>query len=157
MNMKNKDKKRIKLIKRQKKSKLTIKSIIFMIAVIFIVIGLTKICYLVKESYSIYDVKTLNATFIIENKIGLAADTNVLNFGMSPPGGSSTKEILLYHEYKERLKIKLVYAGNIAQLLEPIKPFYLEPKTEKKLGITAYAVQKPGNYSGTVKIYYLKQ
>lgn len=134
-----------------------LKIIIILIAAALIACILTRVAYLAYEKYTIYDVKEVNAAFIIGKKIGLSADADVLNFGIVPPGGSSTKEMVLYHEYKEPLKIKIVYTGNIAEVIGPIEPFYLEPKIEKKVSISAYAVSDENiTYTGTVKVFFIK-
>ena len=70
----------------------------------------------------------------------------------------STKEIILYHEYSEPLLIKFQYIGDIKYVLNSVEPFYLEPKTERKVGITAIArYNKYINFTGVVRVLYLKK
>jgi hypothetical protein len=132
------------------------RNMILLIAAIVITISLTRIAYEVYEDLRIYDSREVDATFQVSNKVGLAADTQSLNFGIVPPGGSSQREILLYHNYTTPLKIKFIYSGSIARVLWPITPFYLEPGVERHVSIVAYAPATHGNYSGIVKVLYIK-
>lgn len=144
-------------MKKQNRLIETSKKMLLLIAVALLAISLTKLAYFAKQQNDIYDMKEFNASFGVTSKrIGLAADTNNLNFGMVSPGGSSTRQLMLYHNYTKPLKVLIVYSGSIAPILKPIEPFYLQPNTQRNISITAYAPSRYGNYSGTVKVIYLK-
>jgi hypothetical protein len=131
--------------------------ILFLAAVSVMAVSLTNAAYIIYHKYKVYDVREIEARFKVGEGIGLSADSDILNFGMVGPESSSTKEIVLYHEYSGPLLVKITYTGNISEVLLPVKDFYLEPNGYRKVGITAYA--KPGSsgeYSGTVMIMYFR-
>ncbi len=135
----------------------TIKLIFVIIAMLIIAINVIQLTYVTYQNHRIYDSKIINATMIIGNQVGLAGDTDVLNFGIVPPGAASKKTITLYHEYKEPLEIRVIYEGSITPYLTPIEPFILEPKNETSIAIIATALTYgPAKYNGTVTILYLK-
>lgn len=142
----------------KKKDKIkALKIVVLLAAAALIAASLTRIAYVAYEKISIYDIKEVNAKFAVGKKIGLSADNDIINFGIAPPGGSSTKKIVLFHEYKEPLKIKITYTGDIAEAVQPIEQFYLEPGVEKQVSLSAYAGSEEGReYTGTVKVYYIK-
>ena len=134
-----------------------LKLIVLLIAIVIIASSLTRIAYLTYQKTIIYDIKEVDAKFIVGNRLGFSGDSDVLNFGIVPVGGSSTKEIVLYHEYKEPLKIKIEYTGDMAKVLRPIEVFYLEPNVERKIDIIAFAkTDEQEEYLGTVKVYFIK-
>ncbi len=144
-------------MKKQNRKTEIIKIFILLVCIAVIASAATKIIYFTHEYFSVYDAKTLNAKFITGNKVGLSADSDMLDFGIVPLGGSSSKEIKLYHNHKKPLKIEIVYKGDIKEMLSPVAPFYLEPGVEQKLRITAYAKgEENKEYTGTVTIIYLK-
>jgi len=140
----------------KKKNKLLINRIILLIIIIIGTILITKIAFNVNEMNSIYYQEEFNATFEVGTGGGFSVDTNVINFGVVTPGGSSTKEIILYHNYPEPLKVRISSNGNIAEVLSPIPPFLLEPKVEKKLNLIARAGNELRNYTGKIKIILIK-
>lgn len=143
--------------KTRKNKERRFKNLIIAIAAIIILINISRICYLRYENSRIYDVREFNATFKIGKTIGFAVDSDKLNFGMSLPGGSTTRQVAISHDYKEPLKIKVIYSGSISEVLKPKKTFYLEPNKKINLSFTAYAnSDKDANYSGTVKIMFIK-
>lgn len=106
---------------------------------------------------SVYYEREFNATFQVGNFGGFSTDTNVINFGVVTVGGIATKEIIIYHEYEKPLIVKIKYIGGIVQVLSPIKPFNLEPKTERKVNLIAYAGNEFANYTGKIRIMLIKQ
>ncbi len=145
-------------MKKKSKAGKILKYAAFVIAVIVIIIVLARVGYITYQESKIYAGRDINATFSIGNKVGLSADGDRLNFGMVYPGGDSTKEIVLTNEYKEPLKVEIEYFGSITQVLKPVAPFYIDPNTEKKIDLTAYAISnKYSTYNGTVRILYIKQ
>ena len=145
-------------MKNSKKTTSVAKILILLLAISIISVWATKITYELYENSKIYDVKDINATFKIGDVVGLAADSETLNFGIIYPGGTSSKEVTLYHEYSEPLLIKFRYLGDIKYVLNPVEPFYLEPYTERKVGIVAIAkYNQLMNFTGVVRILYLKK
>lgn len=134
-----------------------LKKLFFLILVAIIASSLTAIVYKANEAFSIYYFQEFDAKFKVSNKLGLSADSDKIDFGSAPEGSTSRRELLLYHEFERPLKVKVSYSGNIADILSPIKPFYLEPKKEQKIGIIANAFGEEGTeYSGKIKVSYLK-
>jgi hypothetical protein len=115
--------------------------------------ALTKVAYLAYQKNMLYDVREFNASFYVDKKIGLAADSDELNFGITTPGGSGKRTIEIYHEYAEPLKIVVAYEGSISEVLKPIEPFILEPHKEENISLVAYAKNEVAeNYTGVVRI-----
>jgi len=133
------------------------KAAVILIIAAIVAVLLTGIFYNINEKRLVYRSFELNATLSIGNIIGFAVDTNVLNFGIAPKWSSVIKEITIYHDYKKPLKINVVYSGTIAKFLRPIQPFYLKPKEEKRINIVADANGEYGNYTGTVKVLFLRE
>lgn len=143
--------------KENKKKYGVLKFIVLLIAIVLIAVSLTRISYELYQTSFIYDTREINASFQIGDRIGMSADTDVLNFGSVYKGSLSMKRIELYHEYKLPLKIVIEYKGNISEVLSSVEPFYLEPKTKKELVLVASANKQLGSYFGIVKISYLKK
>ncbi|MBN2421057.1 hypothetical protein JXB27_02145 [Candidatus Woesearchaeota archaeon] len=144
--------------KKQNQNNSAVRNVIFLVALAIFVVCLTRIVYFVNEEMSIYYMREFNATFKVSRTAGLAADSDTLNFGMVPPGGTSRREIILYHEYKEPLKVKIYYSGSIRHVLSPAESFYINPGEEVKIGIIAYGIGEVNTeYSGKIKVLYLKQ
>jgi len=138
-------------MKKQNKNK-----IILLIIIILATIFITRIVLRLNEINSVYSEREYNATFQVGNFGGFSVDTNIINFGAVTAGGISTKEVVIYHEYSEPLKVKVEYSGNIAEVLSPFASFHLEPKTERKINLIARAGNEPANYTGKIKIMLIK-
>jgi len=141
---------------RMKKSVKTRNKIIFIILIIIFTVILTRFVFKLNEANSVYYEREFNATFRVAGFGGFSADTDVINFGVVTAGGSSAKEIVIYHEYSKPLKIKIIYGGDIAKTLSPIPSFYLEPKTERKVNLIAHAGNEFANYTGKIRITMIK-
>lgn len=142
--------------KRSPDTKYLYKLMIILVLAAFISSTLTVISYNMHKNGEVYDIKVLNATFSVGKFVGMAVDTDRLNFGVVFPGGSSTKTIQLYHNYTKPLLIRIDYTGSISQILLPVKPFILKPKTSMNVTFDAYAGYHYANYSGKVIITYIK-
>ena len=130
--------------------------VLFIVLVMIITAILTRFAFKLNEINSIYYEREFNATFRVANFGGFSADTDVINFGAATIGGSSTKEIVIYHEYFEPLKAEIIYEGDIAKTIIPVTPFILEPKTERRVNLIAYAGDVSANYTGKIKIMLVK-
>ena len=128
--------------------------ILFLIA--FIVSGLT-VTVFYSTNQKVYEIKEISAVFKVGNVTGFALDQDVLNFGIAPYGASSIKEIVISHNYATTLRVEISYKGDIAPVLSKIKPFDLEPNTERKIIITAYAGNETASYMGTVVVRFIKK
>ncbi|MEK6886769.1 MAG: hypothetical protein AABW88_02975 [Nanoarchaeota archaeon] len=139
-----------------KKSNKLKNKIIWIILIIIITVTLTRFVFKLNEVNSIYYEREFNATFGVSNFGGFSADTNVVDFGVINTGGTSTKEIVVYHEYLRQLKVKITYSGEIEQVISSVPYFYLEPKTERKINLIARARNEFKNYTGKIKISLIK-
>lgn len=133
-----------------------IKRIILLAIIILLTVCITRFVFKLNEMNSVYYEREFNATFQVGGFAGFAVDIDVINFGVVTTGGSSTKELTVYHEYSEPLKVKVKYSGNIAKTISTVPSFYLEPKTEKKINLIAHAGNELANYTGKIKIMLIK-
>lgn len=137
------------------KFKYIIRVLIFLIAIAVIAVSFTKLAFIAYDKLTLYDERIYNATFEISRIGGLAVDTDVLNFGAAPKGGASAKDIVIYHEYKNPVRVEVFYIGNISKVLAHKEPVLIEPYTNSSINLIAYAKADYGGYSGKVilKLY----
>jgi len=100
-------------------------------------------------------IKELDVNIKVGNTIGLNADPN-LNFGILPPGASSTKKLIIENTENKEVKITLIAEGPIKDLINfQENNFFLKPKESKEIEVVATAPlnSNNGEFTGTVKIY----
>ncbi|HME86923.1 MAG TPA: hypothetical protein VKE88_00760 [Candidatus Nanoarchaeia archaeon] len=139
------------------KNKEMLWNIFALVLVAVISIALTKIAFELYQNTKIYDVKEYNAQVRIADFAGFSINTDSLDFGVIVRGSSITRTTTLQHNYTEPLLVKVIYSGDIQKVLGYKEPFVLAPNTEMNLSITAYGIAAQGNYTGKVKIFFLKQ
>lgn len=87
-----------------------------------------------------------------DTKIGVAAQTDELNFGRIPLGGKSTKLIDISNGFKSRAKIKMKMSGNISEYIELSEnETLLGPEEIKQIRIM-FNSKDAGNYTGKLEI-----
>ncbi len=142
----------------KRSDKYNLKMLLFLAILSLITINITENIYHYLNTDDVYYSREINATFRIGDEIGIAAGYDVLNFGMAKQGGNSVRWISLYHEYSKPLLVKILYYGNISEVLSPIEPFYLEPRLERNVSLTANAIGADGDsYGGKIIIQYIKK
>ena len=87
-------------------------------------------------------------------KIGIALDTNQLNFGKLYINYSSGKYITLENNYRKPMYIRIFACGNISDFLEYPPALVLKPKERKNIKILFNATEI-GNFTGYLLIKIL--
>jgi hypothetical protein len=131
-------------------------------AVIFIILGMLVLgaaaTFFYYTSYYLLDYKELNTSVkIVASGAGFNVDPTSLTFGKNYPGGSELRYINLYSKQDARVHIVVKGAMKSFVTFEP-NDFILEKNSTAK--ITAQ-LDVPlntslGNYTGIVKIYFLR-
>lgn len=87
-----------------------------------------------------------------DTKIGVAAQTDELNFGRIPLGGKSTKLIDISNGFKSNAKVKTKMSGEISKYVEIREnETLLGPEEAKQIRIT-FNSKDAGNYTGNLEI-----
>ncbi len=92
-------------------------------------------------------------------KVGIASDTDALNFGRVPGNGSYLKRYVHLNNTKEALKVSLKAYGNITPLIEfDENDFVLHKNESVEIGIVFNTVNAKayGNYTGEIDIIFKK-
>lgn len=105
------------------------------------------------NSFTILNIRSLNASLSVSNKIGIELNGTALKFGAVLPRGESKKTLILKNYYNFPVKIYLVPKGEIKKFVEK-QVIFLDVGEEKKVEIIAKvpANANYGNYDGKVLI-----
>jgi hypothetical protein len=144
-------KRKIKLLK-QRRHLNTI--ILFVLAVLFSS-AITEIGYFL---YKIQYIKTIDVKFEIGNKLGFALGSQVLDFGIIPPGSSATRLVTMVNEGRRDLLVQIASTKEIKKFVSYKNNFILKANETKQI---SFAVSVPkdtpnGKYSGKIFMIFKK-
>lgn len=98
--------------------------------------------------------KTVNASLIVGDRIGLNADPNVLDYGIVMPGNSAKRSINVTNTHQYPVQVKLSKSGNISKFLNLEDSDMVPPNSSEEIFIDANVpLNAPfESYSGEVRI-----
>lgn len=118
---------------------------------------------IVQLFYSFYVVKRVvlyNADVTVGDYIGITTENDGLHFGTLDRGGYSMRRLIISSIDEESSKVVIKVDGNISEFIGVSENgFILLPYETKTLFFTSLVPDSalPGNYTGTVKIYFKRQ
>ncbi len=111
-------------------------------------------------SYRVVDVKNLKMYLTVGNNLGFNTDTNAIYFGTVPTGGSSSRTISIKNERCSKCLVKINSEGKISNFINVSNNnFFMNKGESKDVKIEVFVPDSlnEGNYTGTLKIYFLKK
>lgn len=121
---------------------------------------LTSLLYLsLKEKFELIgaeDIQTINMELLVGDRIGLNADTDMLNFGIIMPGSSVRRSINVTNTHPYNISVKLFKKGNISRFISFQQDSIVEPNTSKSIVISAGVPLNTSfeSYSGQLKVAF---
>ncbi|MEM4268076.1 MAG: hypothetical protein QXK37_04585 [Candidatus Woesearchaeota archaeon] len=137
--------------KRKRKKKLSITLLI----IGFIVVSVLSTVWFY-YGFVLLEVKRIPMDFKVGRSVGINADTDVLHFGKTLPGGGSMRKILVTNPRNFDVEIKIVNTGNFSQWINiSERRFSLGPGCNKTIyyDLTVPENALEGVYNGTSHIY----
>ncbi len=130
-----------------------------LLTLIFVVLLMVVTSVVVNKNLSGKPISTseINVSFMIGDRIGLVAETDILNLGRVPPGNSASRKFFLYPE-EYPVQVYIDFSEEISDYIKVSdNNFIMEPDVDNvTLKVTLYntANLSYGNYSGKATIYY---
>jgi len=136
----------------KKKMDSALRWIVVAICIVAIAIALySLISSLVKMS----SIRTIDVNFSIGDYVGFNLDQEVLNFGTTIPGGTSTRIVELVSD--KPLKVHITVEGQVKDWMKiSDNDFIMDGKKEVGFAISAPVDMPKGNYTGKVTIFFMK-
>lgn len=105
------------------------------------------------------NVQTVNMELIVGDRVGLNADTDMLNFGIIMPGSGVTRMINVTNMHPYNVSVRLFKKGNISKLVSFQHEHIVEPNTSKSIDINANVPSEAQfeSYSGKLKVAYFPE
>ena len=101
--------------------------------------------------------RTLNMYVEVNDYVGIIADNDAIYFGTVLQGGTSKRDITIYHDFRFPKKVNLKVVGDMANQVELSENnFWLEPYINKKVEVLIRIPknQEFGNYTSKLKIKF---
>ena len=108
------------------------------------------------NKYVLIDIKTLNMSFEIADKIGFNVGSDALYFGKTMPGGSSKRNVNLENNFDFPVLVSIKTYGSITGMVTVSDNDFILRPGEKK-GIIYYVnggSSPEGNYTGTTRVVF---
>lgn len=101
-----------------------------------------------------YESRVFRVHFVVGDRVGFDLNKSALTFGIIPPGGTGTRNIIIENDQDFPLKCKVYISDNLVDLVYSENNFVIPPRTNRELGINIYVPQNVsyGNYTGEIKI-----
>ncbi len=131
-------------------------AILLILILVFGTVGAALIWYNISV---IIEIKDIEMDLKVGNRIGFNADADKLWFGMTNPGGTATREILLSNSNSFPLIVEFFPLGEMKDIVRVSeKDVLLETGSEKTISITASVpLDMPyGNYTGVMRVVFKK-
>ncbi len=141
--------KELKMSKKQRRDK-KILLIILIIILFFVIILNTSLFNQLSE---IVEIKEIEASIIVSDKVGFDLNSTALIFGKVLPGGSSSKFVDFENNFGFPVEIYIYGEGEMKKFITPFKE-KIEKGGKKNIKISAFVPLDAefGNYSGKVVI-----
>ena len=127
--------------------------IILILGIIFLLI-LFIFAYLSFTYYSsVLEKKAIYARFILSDHYGIEINGSALAFGMTVPGGTSSKELNVVNNYEKDVKVQFLIEGDIKNFMKVSENNFILKKNESRkvnFAISAPLDGKYGVYEGKV-------
>lgn len=136
-----------------KERKNKIIAIILSIIILFLVINLI-------SSLSILEKRQIYASIIVSDHYGFDLNGTALTFGMTMPGGSSHRDLIIKNEYNKDVYVESYVKGEIRDFISiSDNNFVLKPNETKELSFVVLIPKgtEYGNYTGFVIINFKNQ
>ncbi len=135
------------------------KAVILLIIGILLAAGITSIVY---SSYKILNYREFDIYLEVsgKNNIGLNVDPGVFNFGKIPQGAAAKRNATVSHHYPVDVIVKIDISGNAGDMVSASENYFILPPniTQQIEVIASVPEDRPlGNYSGKLKVYFLRQ
>ncbi len=128
----------------------------FAILLLCAVLWTVGIAAFVYTTYKLEQVIPYRATFGISDKqVGLSAETDQLNLGMAPLGGSAKRHVYIENTQDSPRRYTMVVEGDLATYVQfTPQTFTLSPHESKMVDIVAMAPKDApvGKYEGTISV-----
>jgi len=101
-------------------------------------------------------IQTIDARFIVGDRVGLNADKDVLDFGIIMPGSSAIRSINVTNTHPYNITVRLYSSGNISKFIRFDGAMLVAINETKEIFLGAYV---PSNatfesYSGDIKVAF---
>jgi len=105
------------------------------------------------------EIRVITVTYLVGETPGFDLNTSALTFGMIPPGGSSTRSIIIENDHEFPIKVDATASRNIVNLLDSHKTYYIGIDGRVKIPFTLRVPSdhKNGNFTGKVKFEIRKK
>jgi hypothetical protein len=139
-----------------KKENKSSNKIIFILLFFFIIlVGVIFFSYSARP----LDVKHINIVFIVEDSIGISASSSELDYGIIPPGLSSTKKITIHNPFDFEMIAKISVEKDLKEFIFGDWEVVVLPNESLEYPVR---LQVPydaefGNYSGLLRIEFYKE
>lgn len=133
------------------------KAILILLILSLATAGIVSIAYL---SYTIEDVKRVDISFKVGDRLGINLDTDKIWMGMVAPGNSASREIILSNNNTFPVIVRLKITGELKEYVTLAENnFIITPATSKAVAVSATAPKDMdfGNYTGTLVAVFEKQ
>ena len=125
-----------------------------LVIVIFLSVGVTSLFY---GFYVVQEVKTLDISLEVSDRVGINVASDGLRFGKIPVRGSSQKIFSIKNEYDIPLKVVFKVKGDARELVSiSDNYFWIQPgEFRELLAVASAPLGTPlGKYDGKLKVYF---
>lgn len=134
-----------------------INAVLILLILAFTTIGIVSVLY---NTFVTIGIKDIEMSLQVEKgKLGIAVDSEKLNFGSILPGGSSAKKIIIGNEHDFPISVSFTPLGEIKEHVKVSEnPSYLLPGETKEISIVAAAPKDMpyGNYTGIMRVVFTR-
>ena len=127
--------------------------ILIMVCAALITVGAVLLFF---SLFAIFKVYQVPMSLEVGDGMGFNTDTDAVKFGKVMPGSTSSRVIVITHDYKKPLLVQMKGDGNISKLINIPEQFYLEPGLRKEVHMNAIVPNtiSKGKYEGTLTVYF---
>lgn len=145
---------------KEKDEKITVAKLI----IIAILIGIILLCIIfIFRAMNPYNgalkIEKVDVSFSIGDFGGFDLNKTALTYGTIPPGGSSSRNVIIWNEYSFPIYVKVFASEMLRQFLTIEENLILEPGESRKVPVVIQASKESGygNYSGKLDFVFWKK